>query len=79
MKRYCVSQVGSNVLYVFSTREEADEHIQVLCGNRRAWFVQVNDSHSVPGQAHRLLRFERLSRMSGMRAPSQEFAVPFEI
>ena len=44
MKRYCVSQVGSNVIYVFSTPEEADEQMQVLGGKGRLWFVDGNDA-----------------------------------
>jgi hypothetical protein len=57
MKRYCVSQDGSNVICVFSTREQADERLQLLGGNGVLWFVQANNSHPVAGEAHRLLQF----------------------
>jgi hypothetical protein len=79
MKRYCVSQVGSNVIYAFSTPEEADEHLEVLGGKGLLWFVQANDSHFLPGQAHRLLRFEKLPTMNMMRAHGQESLCLLEI
>lgn len=67
MKRYCVSQAGSNVIYVFSTPEEADEQVEVLGGKGRLWFV------------HRPPRFETLPTIDVMRAHGQESLCPLEI
>ena len=59
MKRYCVSEVGSNVIYLFYTREQAEEFVQFLCGRGLLWFVQAHDFHAGPSEIHRLLQFEK--------------------
>jgi hypothetical protein len=58
MDRYCVSQVGSNVIYVFSNQDDADEQVRRLNTDAVLRFVQKNDSQALPFNNHSpLLRF----------------------
>jgi len=64
MKRYCVSQLDSNVIYVFSSQDQADEHVRKLDGDKkpRWWSVQPTDEDPLPVNGHALLCFPQASR-----------------
>ncbi|HYR43034.1 MAG TPA: hypothetical protein VER98_08425, partial [Terriglobia bacterium] len=64
MKRYCVSQIGSNVIYVFSSQDQADRHVRQLTGDQKSrwWSVQPKDEHPLPVNGHAVLSFPQASR-----------------
>ncbi len=63
MKRYCVSQLDSNVIYVFSSQDQADERVRQLNQDKqpRWWSVQPKDPNPQPVNGHALLCFTRAS------------------
>ena len=64
MKRYCVSELDSNVVYVFNSQDQAEEHIRQRTADKkpRWWSVQPKDEHPLPVNGHAVLSFPQASR-----------------
>jgi len=64
MKRYCVSQLDSNVVYVFNRQDQAEECVRQLNQDKkpRWWSVQPKDEHPLPVNGHALLCFPQALR-----------------
>jgi hypothetical protein len=64
MKRYCVSQLDSNVVYVFSSQDQADERVRQLNEDKkpRWWSVQPKDQHPLQANGHAVICFPQASR-----------------
>ena len=64
MKRYCVSQLDSNVVYVFNSQDQAEEYVRQLNEDKkpRWWSVQPKDEHPLAVNGHALLCFPQALR-----------------
>ena len=67
MKRYCVSQLDSNVVYVFGSQEQAHEYFLQLGLDKgpRWWSVQPKDHDPLPplqADGHALICFPQAIR-----------------
>ena len=64
MKRYCVSELDSNVVYMFSSQGQAEEHIRQLAADKkpRWWSVQPKDEQPLPLNHHAVLCFRQALR-----------------
>ena len=64
MKRYCVSQLDSNVVYVFSSQDQADEHLRQVSEDKkpRWWWIQPKDHQPLQANGHAVICFPQAAR-----------------
>jgi hypothetical protein len=59
MRRYCVAQLDSNVVYLFSSQDQADALVRQLEGNKlsRSWSVEPKEQPKLTVNGHALIQF----------------------